>query len=381
MCKPGFNSGDLGEEFCYRPNCFIHHDERMQKGCVPVYHRDNCCPWEWICPKAGGGVTDNPEEAAVETEETHGVPDDLDNDDDNDGVPDAEGASSGDVVRVPCPPGSEPIEDFPYSPMVTPTIGILAPEDSPPEELPDYARVDKPPKSGADCLLPRALGPCSGFEDRFFFNSDSRRCEPFKFGGYNEAGNVFQSLEQCEGVCESYMLPDDDEDDGIGGDEGCAASEDSRVMSASYDRCMPRNRFRFNRETQRCEDFGFMGCRKNADSYRTVEEYEARCGEMRPARVGGGGGGGGGGAHEECDLPAARGMCYARLRRFFYDAGSGICKQFFFGGCRGNANNFLTESDCIEKCVRADALPRALAGFNEDVRSPCDQEKVVGLCR
>ena len=76
-----------------------------------------------------------------------------------------------------------------------------------------------------------------------------------------------------------------------------------------------------------------------------------------------------------------QGMCYARLRRFFYDAGSGICKQFFFGGCRGNANNFLTESACIEKCVRTDALPRALAGFNEDVRNPCDQDKVVGLCR
>ena len=185
--------------------------------------------------------------------------------------------------------------------MVTLPINILTPEGSPPEALPDYARVDKPPKSEADCLLPRALGPCTGFEDRFFFDSDSRRCQPFKFGGYNEAGNVFQSLEQCESMCASYMLPDD-----IEGDEVCAAAEDSRVVSASYDRCMPRNRFRFNRETQRCEDFAFMGCRKNADSYRTVEECEARClgrnlATTLPARVGGGG------AHEECNLPALRG--------------------------------------------------------------------------
>ena len=62
-------------------------------------------------------------------------------------------------------------------------------------------------------------------------------------------------------------------------------------MSASYDdRCMPRNRFRFNRETRRCEDFAFMGCGRNAGSYRTLEECEARCGEMGvastlPARV------------------------------------------------------------------------------------------------
>ena len=37
MCKPGFSSDDLGDEFCYRPNCYVHSDLRMQKGCVPVF--------------------------------------------------------------------------------------------------------------------------------------------------------------------------------------------------------------------------------------------------------------------------------------------------------------------------------------------------------
>ena len=67
------------------------------------------------------------------------------------------------VVMVPCPQGSEPVEDFPYTPMVASAVNILSPaEDSPPELLPDYARVDQPPKSSADCLLPRAFGPCTG---------------------------------------------------------------------------------------------------------------------------------------------------------------------------------------------------------------------------
>ena len=115
MCKPGFSSDDLGDEFCYRPNCYVHSDERMQKGCVPVFHEDDCCPWEWVCPKAGGGITDDPEEAY------HG--------DDNDDIVE-DTSSSPEVVRVPCPPGSEPIEDFPYLPMVTLPIGILQDEDS-----------------------------------------------------------------------------------------------------------------------------------------------------------------------------------------------------------------------------------------------------------
>ena len=69
MCKPGFSSDDLGDEFCYRPNCYVHSDLRMQKGCVPVFRRDDCCPWEWVCPRAGGGVTDDLSEVAEEGDE------------------------------------------------------------------------------------------------------------------------------------------------------------------------------------------------------------------------------------------------------------------------------------------------------------------------
>ena len=66
VCKPGFDpAASPGDpEFCYRPNCFVRADERMQRGCVPVFHRDDCCPWEWVCPRAGGGVTDDLGEVA-----------------------------------------------------------------------------------------------------------------------------------------------------------------------------------------------------------------------------------------------------------------------------------------------------------------------------
>ena len=66
-------------------------------------------------------MTDDPEEAADCDKDDH--------DDDN-----VEESSSPEVVRVPCPPGSEPIEDFPYQPMVTLPIGILKDEDSPATE-------------------------------------------------------------------------------------------------------------------------------------------------------------------------------------------------------------------------------------------------------
>ena len=52
--------------------------------------------------------------------------------------------------------------------MVTLPVSILTPEDLPPEDLPDYARVDMPPKSAFDCLLPRALGPWEAIQWAIF---------------------------------------------------------------------------------------------------------------------------------------------------------------------------------------------------------------------
>lgn len=67
--------------------------------------------------------------------------------------------------------------------------------------------------------------------------------------------------------------------------------------------------------------------------------------------------------------------------RYYYDSATGICKQFFYGGCRGNGNNYKTEGECILTCVTKESLDRALVGFTEEVKSPCNQEKTVGRCR
>ena len=51
-----------------------------------------------------------------------------------------------------------------------------------------------------------------------------------------------------------------------------------------------------------------------------------------------------------CDLPKLIGVCKALLPRFYYDRAEGRCKFFFYGGCKGNDNNFLTPSACRDEC-------------------------------
>jgi hypothetical protein len=61
------------------------------------------------------------------------------------------------------------------------------------------------------------------------------------------------------------------------------------------------------------------------------------------------------------------GPCRSRLRRYYYDAQTGRCKQFWFGGCLGNDNNFVDERDCIDTCVDDSHLARS--GYGRAVTS------------
>ena len=47
--------------------------------------------------------------------------------------------------------------------------------------------------------------------------------------------------------------------------------------SKRADRCLPQNKFRFNQESGKCEDYSAEGCMANRDSYGTRDECEAHC--------------------------------------------------------------------------------------------------------
>ncbi|KAL8613735.1 hypothetical protein ACOMHN_029592 [Nucella lapillus] len=53
-----------------------------------------------------------------------------------------------------------------------------------------------------------------------------------------------------------------------------------------------------------------------------------------------------------CTLYPDKGPCKALFSRYFYNATSGWCKKFPYGGCQGNANNFYRWKDCMKTCVQ-----------------------------
>lgn len=51
-----------------------------------------------------------------------------------------------------------------------------------------------------------------------------------------------------------------------------------------------------------------------------------------------------------CSMPQETGPCRGSFPRYSYNAASGQCDVFIYGGCRGNRNNFISEKQCLDMC-------------------------------
>ena len=48
---------------------------------------------------------------------------------------------------------------------------------------------------------------------------------------------------------------------------------------------------------------------------------------------------------------------YTYFKRYYFDSADGTCKQFYFGGCEGNDNNFRSLETCQSRCSLDYSIP------------------------
>ncbi|XP_076357706.1 uncharacterized protein LOC143250692 isoform X1 [Tachypleus tridentatus] len=67
-----------------------------------------------------------------------------------------------------------------------------------------------------------------------------------------------------------------------------------------------------------------------------------------------------------CNLPNKTGPCLAYFRNYFYDPSEKQCKEFVYGGCQGNENNFRSLAACEMTC-----MPENRTAKQEDIDNLC----------
>lgn len=365
-CVEGFTG--LNGPGCRETQCLI--DNRV--GCVPVYTDNVCCPTSYKCAK----------DAATAAESTTRI------------------------IRVEGEPGKEGAVTLPF--------------------LIPGGNVRKWQVKAAHCLLPKATGWCRASVPSFYYDADQLKCLPFIYGGCRGNENRFASEAECLSTCQHS-----DEETVVTETPGEArkTTDETRKSSSPFIssgaaitlpavvsdvwakpkdvsavslRCsmpmrigpcrMSIEKFYYDAEKNDCLLFFYGGCKGNSNQFDTAEECRQTCG-VQPktstaieqpnqdiARVA---------KQNVCALPQEAGPCKGQVPAFFYNAETGACESFWYGGCRGNGNRFETETECQAQCIPAPSASPSLTkssrvasvASSETIPEHCKLPADIGPCR
>ncbi|KZS10461.1 putative Protein ACP24A4 [Daphnia magna] len=120
---------------------------------------------------------------------------------------------------------------------------------------------DNPLECVDRCSQPAETGHCRALFPRYFYNSSSKACEEFIYGGCEGNENNFESLQECSQHCERPV-------------NVCELPKEPGMCRASFPR------WAYNPETQQCEKFSFGGCGGNANNFYSYQQCASRCPDM-----------------------------------------------------------------------------------------------------
>lgn len=213
------------------------------------------------------------------------------------------------------------------------------------------------------CEQEAEQGNCFASMPRWYFDNNSKICKQFMYGGCGGNENNFHTEEACLSRCQSKHL--DVESRGILGKD----TQDSNLKreGETCGSCFsPDSEFDCGTcaEGLECqEDYPLSGPAL-ADLPKKCKKVTAK--KSKEQEV-------------DCSEEAEAGICRAMIPRFYYDKSDGQCKQFYYGGCGGNTNNFKTLEECNEKCKTLQKDSKSVDP--KDDKSFCKLPSAVGDCR
>ncbi|XP_025408017.1 papilin isoform X2 [Sipha flava] len=222
--------------------------------------------------------------------------------------------------------------------------------------------------SGRDaCYLPKSAGPCEGYYLTWYYDQDRKQCAQFVYSGCLGNNNKFQTREECEHLC---VMPDTL--------DPCDQPLTPGPCKGNY------SRWYYDKSARTCSLFNYGGCKGNQNNFLTKESCSHKC--VNPLKTQ---------ELDTCKLPALVGECHNYVNRWYFNSLEGRCRQFYYGGCAGNENNFVSEYACESKCIDSGRTTTlSPPQFSKDIcyldedRGSCSNmttkyfyDRVNGVCR
>lgn len=212
----------------------------------------------------------------------------------------------------------------------------------------------------------------------WYYDTSDRRCRQFYYGGCGGNENKFTTEEACMQRCEHVTeqpevqpepeAPPREHEQHPPSVPGGICEQTADVGDCSDYTLL----WYYDTEETRCRQFYYGGCGGNDNRFATEDECSRRCSSSyRPPEV----------PDQsvetsqesssaKCFLPAVSGNCLDYTPRWFYNSADGICEQFLYTGCHGNANNFASEDECESECFAAQptcSLPPLRGNCSESI--------------
>uniref|UniRef100_A0A1I8BS33 Kunitz/Bovine pancreatic trypsin inhibitor domain protein n=1 Tax=Meloidogyne hapla TaxID=6305 RepID=A0A1I8BS33_MELHA len=120
----------------------------------------------------------------------------------------------------------------------------------------------------------------------------------------------------------------------------CQHPKDAGICAAQFVRWF------WNPELHTCETFTYTGCGGNGNNFASREECLNVCREELTTDT----------SNDDttksvCDVDIDPGNCGGIFMRYGFDRRTAQCRQFQYGGCEGNGNNFPSLLDCRRRCL------------------------------
>ncbi|EPB71358.1 Kunitz/Bovine pancreatic trypsin inhibitor domain protein [Ancylostoma ceylanicum] len=237
----------------------------------------------------------------------------------------------------PRPSGGQSTADTTDSSTAASSVHV-APTRAPP--IPQMALLEGSEESQAEgvnrCLHPKDPGNCRGQFIRWFWDNERKLCDVFTYTGCQGNGNNYASREECLAICHKEAAPVVVHEFA----NVCKHDVDAGECNGVFQAPNQLQRFAFDTESGECRPFTYGGCGGNGNNFATLAECRIKCQKvaLSPGNL--------------CEHDIEVGECSGVFVRFGYDRFSNDCRQFTYGGCGGNGNNFATIQECRNVCVK-----------------------------